>query len=309
MSLKTSRADAHANVQIDQELCSACGLCVSACKQAMVLHLDQGRIRIDQQRLFGCIGCGHCMTICPTGAIRVEGRDLHPQDVVLAGVKTDFEHLEGLLLARRSTRHFRPQPVEAAVLQKILDTAATAPMGYPPSDVGVLVFSTPQQVKAFRDDLFEVLLSMKFMTSPVALKVMRPFMKTEAYDIFSGFLTTALKAYIEADQQGEDLLLYGAPAALYFYGSPYSDDPDPVIAATYAMLIAETLGLGSCMLGIPAAFLKQKTALQKKYGLPRGFKPGVTLILGYPRLVYRRGIRRRFARTHWVGDDAPVERG
>ena len=43
--------------------------------------------------------------------------------------------------------------------------------------------------------------------------------------------------------------LYDAPVALCFYGSPCCDPAGPVIAATYAMPAAESLGLGTCMIG------------------------------------------------------------
>ena len=48
---------------------------------------------------------------------------------------------------------------------------------------------------------------------------------------------------------GINVVNYDAPLAIYFYGSPYCDPADPIIAATYAMIAAEALGLGTCMLG------------------------------------------------------------
>ena len=57
--------------------------------------------------------------------------------------------------------------------------------------------------------------------------------------------------------KGINKINYDAPLAMYFYGSPYCDPADPIIAATYAMIAAETLGLGSCMLGAIHPFIQK----------------------------------------------------
>ena len=40
-------------------------------------------------------------------------------------------------------------------------------------------------------------------------------------------------------RKGINLVNYDAPLAMYFYGTPYTDSADPIIAAAYAMLAAE----------------------------------------------------------------------
>ena len=72
------------------------------------------------------------------------------------------------------------------------------------------------------------------------------------------------------------------------------DPADCAIVATYAMLAAESLGLGSCMLGTAAA-LTQDKPLKAKYGIPPENKVGVALILGYPAVEFRHAVRRRLA--------------
>ena len=57
----------------------------------------------------------------------------------------------------------------------------------------------------------------------------------------------------EKRDKGEDWFTYHAPAAFLFHYGPMSGQADCHIAATYAMLAAESLGLGSCMLGTTEA--------------------------------------------------------
>ncbi len=92
----------------------------------------------------------------------------------------------------------------------------------------------------------------KWMFSPAALLVMRPVLGKEYVESSRTFLAPAIDFFVEEKKKGIDYLLYAAPLALYFHVSPYADPLDPVIAATYAMITAETLGLGSCMIGTVA---------------------------------------------------------
>jgi nitroreductase len=103
-----------------------------------------------------------------------------------------------------------------------------------------------------------------------------------------------------AGAEGKDWFLYDAPLLLYFYGTAYADAPDPVIAATYAMLAGQALGLGSCMLGIPGVLFQYDRRLRAAYHLPERLKPGVAVAFGYPAVRYQRALRRRFARVERI---------
>jgi nitroreductase len=92
--------------------------------------------------------------------------------------------------------------------------------------------------------------------------------------------------------------MYDAPLALYFYGSPYTDPADPIIAATYAMLAAESLGLGTCMLGAIHPFIQSGKAadkFRKKQGIRFKSKEGLFLIIGHAKVKFKQGINRSFA--------------
>ncbi len=99
-------------------------------------------------------------------------------------------------------------------------------------------------------------------------------------------------------RKGINVVTYDAPLALYFYGSPYTDPADPIVAATYAMLAAESMGLGTCMLGAMHPFIQsggKAKAFREKHGIKFKSREGVFVILGYPAVAYKKGIRRTFA--------------
>jgi nitroreductase/NAD-dependent dihydropyrimidine dehydrogenase PreA subunit len=293
MPIVTRRAKGNAEVIIDHELCNLCGLCVNVCKGP--LYIENDRLQVDQSILFGCIGCGQCAAVCPQKCIVIEGREMSAKDLIdlpPREQRADYEQLQALLLGRRSIRDFKHQEVEAEVIQKILDAVSTAPMGLPPSEVQVLVLQGFDSVKEFASDMVEVFKSKKWLFSPLALGIMRPFIGKEAYDLMKTFAAPLPDLFSDKMVKGEDLLLYGAPLAMYFHASPTSDPLDFAIAGTYAMLAAESLGLGTCMIGTVAPFLKYRNPVSKKYGIPTENNQGIMIIFGYPKYKYTRSIKR-----------------
>lgn len=302
MPILTSRAKETAQVQIDQGKCTVCGRCVEVCS-GKPLFLADGRVQVDQSCLFGCIGCGQCMAVCPQGCITVEGRCLSPGDrVELAGKgeRAGYQALHNLLLARRSVRHYADRAVEAEKLEQILASASTAPFGYPPSDVGVLVLNGREKVREFAFASIETAARYRWLFSPFLQFLLRPFIGKATTEVFGSFIYPALGFFAEQKAKGEDWLLYGAPAAMLFYGSPYSDPCDPYIAATYAMLAAETLGLGTCMIGSVAPFLRYNTRLKERFGIARDMRDGLVVLFGYPTVEFTHGIRRTFRQVNYL---------
>lgn len=301
MAIKTGRAESPAHVIINYEKCTVCGRCIEVCKGAP-LYLEGGNIQIDQTRVFGCMGCGHCMAVCPLDCIRVEGRELSPSDIISLpeqDTRANYEQLLNLMLSRRSIREFNKREVEQEKIDKIIIAASTSPMGLPPSDVEITVFKGREKVSEFATDMVEYMQSKKWMFSVPALWLMRPFMGKESYEVCKSFIKPLFEILTEQQEQETDWLMYNAPLALLFHVSPYADPVDPMIPATYAMLAAESLGLGSCMIGTVAPMLKYSKRLKDKYGVPHKNIPCIALIIGYTDVKYHRAIKRTFAGVNY----------
>lgn len=300
MRLTFGRTPGPATVEIDANVCTGCGLCTRVCKGGP-LQLQGGKAVIVSGSLLDCIGCGHCMAVCPRQAVRVRGRDVTPQDAIaMPEDKASFQALEGLMLARRSVRDYLDKEVPRDVVEKIIASASAAPMGLPPSEVGLLVVAGRQKVEAFRQDLMEALRTGRWMLSPAVLALMRPFLGRANYRVMKDFVAPAAAEFLRRDAEGQDWLLYDAPLVIYFYPSPYGDPADASIAATYAMLAAESLGLGTCMLGFPGPLMAHSRKLRTKYSIPAKSKMGLTVVFGYPAVHFHQALKRRFAGVCWV---------
>lgn len=302
MAIPTTRTKEKATINIDIQKCNGCGKCVSVCKD-FSLCLENNKAVISDSYAFGCIGCGHCMAICPTGAIEINGREISKDDLFELPSKEStatYEQLLALLQRRRSIREFVDKEVEPEIIQQILDAASTSPMGLPPSDVNVLILDSKEKTRRFAVDFCEYLKSMKWFVSGWFLTLMRPFWGKANNEMFRGFVQPLFRIYINNMQQGINLVNYDAPLAMYFYGSAYADPADPIVAASTAMYAAESLGLGTCMLGGVHPLIqngRKAKRFREKHGIRYTSREGLFVIFGYSAVNYRKGIKRTFAST------------
>ena len=285
-------------ITVDHDRCSCCGQCAAICP-ADNLTLTAGQIEVQDSR-FGCIACGHCMMICPENCIKVTGRGLSPEDIVpqpSPQERATPETLRALLLARRSTRQFTADEVDPHILNQIIEMAAMAPMAIPPWDVGCVTVCGRQRVGEVAAEIIAGYKRFLNVFRPWLLKGMRPFIGQAKYEQFVHFIRPLAETYVSAAEEGRDVLLWDAPALLIFHHSAYTDVVDATIPCTYAMLAAESFGLGSTIIGGVPPILQRNRAMCRKLGIPDGHTPALALIVGHPAVSFRRAIRRRFVST------------
>ena len=87
-------------IQIDEEKCNGCGLCIPNCQEGALQIID-GKARLISD-LF-CDGLGACLGYCPEGAIEIIEREAEPYDerkvmeiLITKGRNTILAHLEHL---------------------------------------------------------------------------------------------------------------------------------------------------------------------------------------------------------------------
>jgi NAD-dependent dihydropyrimidine dehydrogenase PreA subunit/nitroreductase len=301
MTIKTGRGDDRTTLVVNTTKCSRCGLCIKVCK-AGVLKREHGAITISHGESFGCVGCAHCAAVCPHNCFRLRGRRLNEGSLVALPEteKPSFDSLYALALSRRSVREYQEQEVPAEMIEKIVTFTATAPVQIPPSNVELLVLAGRDKVREFAWDVIDAMYRSRWMFSPLARQFLRPLLTASEYDALATYLLPLIRQLKEKQSQGEDWLTYSAPLAIFFYSVPVADPVDSQIAATYAMLAGESLGLGTCVVGSVASFIRHGRALRRKYGIPDKHNPGVLVLFGYPAFPYPRAIKRQLGDVRYT---------
>lgn len=299
MAIITGRTNENGRITIHYERCNSCGLCASICKDFSIVMENNLPVASDRP-LFGCVGCGHCMAICPTKAIEISGREMSADDLIdLSEMKEkpSYDQLKNLMLGRRSIRDFKDKEIGEELIEKMIAAAMSAPMGIPPSDVHLLVIKGKDKVRDFSFDVIDYFNKISWLFSNKLIWIWRLFGK-EAYQLMKSFGNPLVKFMVETKSKDENYLLYDAPLAMYFMASPYADPADPYIPATYAMLAAESLGLGSCMIGSIHPMIQYGAKkLKQKWHLPLKSPSGIVVIFGYPKYHFKSGLKRSFAKV------------
>ncbi len=294
-----------ANVFIDYNKCDGCGQCTDVCKEFSFTIVNQKVVRAEKS-FSDCVACGHCMMACPLGVIAVEGRSLSPVQMFelpdKSGV-TSYKSFLTLLQHRRSTRDFKDKAVEVEKVNQILEAAQTAPMCIPPSGVHVMVLENKQSVHNFAVDFSNYLTAIRWKSSNWYLAFTLPFLRKNRNFHLQGLIQPVFNSYIDNMKKGVNRINYDAPLAMYFYGSPDSDPSDAIIAATYAMLAGESLGLGTCIIGGIHPYIqkgKKARLFREKQGIKHSSREGLFVVFGYTDVVYNKGVKRSFAEINRI---------
>lgn len=257
---------------VDFDKCKQDGICVSECP-ARIIKMDKKSgfpfLARDYEQF--CINCGHCVAVCPHGAISL--KTMGPRDCppVQKNLLPDFEHAAHFLASRRSIRTYKKQPVERDVVLKLIDIASMAPTGSNKQPVHWLVIEDSSQVSRLAE---------------LVIDWMRLMLEEYPQEALSRRMDRIVASHVK----GEDRICRGAPHIIVAH---YSKDvpraeTDCVIALTYWELAAFATGLGVCWAGYLNAAAAVYPPVQKALGLPKGHRSAGALLYGYPKYQYHR---------------------
>lgn len=249
------------HIRIDLSLCNKDGLCISECP-AFLLSRGEDRFPVvSAQAAERCIMCGHCVAVCPTGALRLAGKgaaELAPIDPALA---ISPEAAEQFMRSRRSVRRFSSKRVERELFRRVIDTARYAPSGVNTQPVNWIVVSDPDLLVALID------------LTAKSLRRLPYFMP-----------------YLDAWSRGEDLILRSAPHLVVAHAPKGGMDntTNCVIALSHFELAAHALGLGTCWAGLFTYAAGRSKGIASALCIPDGHKIYGALMLGRPKYGFKR---------------------
>lgn len=268
--------------KVDEKLCVQCGLCVEDCVFGAI-ELDGIPIMTNPD---SCIKCQHCLAVCPTGALSVLGNS--PDDsTLIKGEMPSADQMAVLIKGRRSIRRYKPDPLESAQIQKLLDIAWHAPTGVNSQSVHITLMESAEDVKAFSDYIYS--------------RIEKGFKNNSLPDLpIVRYYEWALKAR----ERGIDMLFRSAPHVI-IVSSPKSAPTsvaDTHIFLSYFELMAQAMGIGTLWNGLLRRTVEVVFPdLLEKLGIPDDHEISYAMSFGIPDVKYQRTIERGPANIRRIG--------
>ena len=117
-------------LQIDESKCKRDGICASECPTAIIHLKDKTSVpAIKPGREDACLICGHCVAVCPHGALSHSRVPIEACPSVEKDLVLNENQAVQFLRSRRSIRVFRDKAVAKETIQKLIEIARYAPSG------------------------------------------------------------------------------------------------------------------------------------------------------------------------------------
>jgi nitroreductase/NAD-dependent dihydropyrimidine dehydrogenase PreA subunit len=287
---------------INKAACTQCRLCVEICPCHIFGVNDQKEVYVIHERESICQICGQCMAVCKEEAIRIDGLSYEKNFPDLPETYVGYQDFVDLLSTRRSVRKFQNKAVPDDIMNQILDSIAFAPFGAMPEKMHITVVNNRAKIEESLPYFVEFLNNMvRWMENPITSFLIKSRSKKETFNTVKNHLYPILKMESYSKEYG-DRITGNAPALLLFHAEKGAEEhtDNALIYATYAMLAAQSLGLGTTMMGILPPAINTAKALKKIFMIPKNHETVISLILGYPKYHYHKAIKRNSHQIHWV---------
>ncbi|MEI6681528.1 MAG: nitroreductase family protein [Bacteroidota bacterium] len=280
---------------IDATTCTKCELCVKICPAAIIEKSGNSEVTFRQDYLDICIHCGHCMAMCETKSISVEGLSYDTNLRDIPSVSTDQQQLMDFLMTRRSVRIFQNKPVPRELIDKILEVISTAPFGVSPDNVEITVVSDRSLIEKAVPEMSKIYMQLgKIIKIPVLGWLIRRNLPGETRNTLMNFIVPHIEKGHYSNTGNTDDIARNAPALFLFHAPKGAEEHtvDAHIYLTYALLAAHSLGLGATAIGLIGPAINQSKTLRTMFRIPAGNEVVETMILGYPKLKFKHAIVR-----------------
>ncbi len=282
-------------ITINSETCKNCQICVLTCPAKIFIADENKKIEIIDNKRQTCLKCGQCMAICETKSIFVDELTYEKDFFEIEHHEQNFNEFNYLISTRRSVRNFKKQAVPKELLQKIIDSLSFAPYGSHIQSVEITIINNREIIEQGLPIMSAFYRKIeKWFANPFMKRMIKKRAGIENFYTIQNHLLPRIKIGHYDLTNGNDNITRNAPAIILFHADKKSEShtEDAFIYATYAMLSAHALGLGATIIGLVPAALNKEPELRKLFKIPENHETVVSVILGYPKIKYLRGIKR-----------------
>lgn len=231
--------------------CKECSSCQTACP-TLFAKLQEGK---DDSIVVPGSDCGDCMDCianCSKGKIMAEF------SIVYAGAgepegnsftPMDNSQLNTMLQNHRGVCQFNGLDVEQGKIRNIIETLWNTPVALPTAEIKALVLHTPQVISHFIGKLLKADKRHYNLLSKYTYKFLKKYGGSATDELLYGNNKWLYDKCFEELVGSRKYKAYGAPLAFYFYTGHSINHAASVDSAAITMLVAESLGLKTCMIG------------------------------------------------------------
>jgi nitroreductase/Pyruvate/2-oxoacid:ferredoxin oxidoreductase delta subunit len=268
---------------IDESRCKRDGLCAAECPTAIISLADDGTPpRMVAGGEQACLRCGHCVAVCPHGALDHVEIPLADCPPIRKELVVGHEQAVQFLRSRRSVRRFKDKPVSRDHLQQLIETARYAPTG---SNSQLVQWRVINDAVRLRELAQETIGWMRSVLAKDPQPAGAPYMPV----------------LVAAWDAGVDAVLRSAPCLLVAHAPAEANNGmvDLTLALSYLELAAPSLGLGTCWAGLLQGAIRSNPALKRSVGIPDDHPYHYPMMVGYANVKYYRLPERRPPVIRW----------
>lgn len=257
--------------RVNEKTCRKDGICAAACPSGLIRH-EKGKLpRPIEGADTECIRCGHCVTVCPTASLNHRDMPITLCSPIRLSLRVTPAQCDHLIKSRRSIRAYRNKSVPQEALTALIETARYAPTGKNGQYVEWLVFANKDELRRLTG------LASDWMRWVVANEPERASL-------------LRLPAALRRQEKGGHEVLRNAPVLIV----THTKNPDFIslvacsVALGYFDLAANIEGLGCCWAGYFMRAAHEYSPLQEALALPEGHEMLGAMMVGYPKIAYKR---------------------
>jgi len=292
-------------VSIDENRCTLCGLCIRVCLRGVLKEEKKNIVVIDPA---SCILCGHCKAICPTDAPKFSNLsenefELTPNIEEMPNPSSFLRFLR----RRRSQRIYSSKPVEIEKLKMIIDAGRFAPTGGNRQGCEYIVVTGRKILDRVCTLTIQTLQEQGKLVKEALDRYHRSKVPLREEYITMQYYPSLVDRIAEKWKEGIDQLLYHAPVLILVHmkqGITTTPQVDASLSAMHMILMAETLGLGTCINGFLFFALHHSGELREVLEIPSDHQVHVAFTVGYSDVEFLRLVARNPAKIKWI-DDLP----
>jgi len=268
---------------VDRTKCNQDGICAAECPGRIIeMDKESGYPKAAADFKETCIRCGHCVTVCPTGALSLDW--LGPEDcrAIRKELGVTPDQAEQFLCGRRSIRSFKETEVPRPVLEKLVKVACSAPSAKNQQPWHWTIVQNRSEVRRLAGMVVEWVRGV-IHSAPKEAEAMGLLRVVASWD------------------EGYDRICRGAPHVVVVHADknwPFSTE-DCTLAMSLLDLYASSMGLGACWAGYFYKAVNAFPPLFEALGLSSDHLAYGAMMVGFPKFRYRLIPNRRPPRITW----------